>query len=45
MNTPKVSIIILNWNQLAYLKNCLQSITKNTSYLNYEVIVRLSASH
>jgi|GEM_PF-1071462 len=39
MNTPKVSIIILNWNQLAYLKNCLQSLTENTSYPHYEVIV------
>lgn len=39
MSTPKVSIIILNWNKLEYLRNCVSSIEKNTRYPNYEVVV------
>lgn len=36
---PKVSIIILNWNRLGYLKQCIENAVKNTSYSNYEIIV------
>lgn len=36
---PKVSIIILNWNRLSYLKRCIENAVKNTSYSNYEIIV------
>jgi hypothetical protein len=35
----KVSIIILNWNGKPHLKNCLESIKRNTKYPNYEVII------
>ncbi|MGB9700381.1 MAG: glycosyltransferase family 2 protein, partial [Thermodesulfobacteriota bacterium] len=36
---PKVSIIILNWNQLAFLQQCLNSIIENTTYSNFEIII------
>jgi cellulose synthase/poly-beta-1,6-N-acetylglucosamine synthase-like glycosyltransferase len=36
--SPKVSIIILNWNGLEDTIECLESLKKIT-YLNYEVIV------
>jgi GT2 family glycosyltransferase/protein-L-isoaspartate O-methyltransferase len=39
MTNSKVSIIILNWNKLAYTKNCIASIEENTLYPNYEVIL------
>ncbi len=39
MKNPKVSIIIINYNGKEYLKNCLESIKKNTKYPNYEVVV------
>lgn len=35
----KVSIVILNWNGKQMTLDCLDSIKKNTSYPNYEVIV------
>jgi hypothetical protein len=35
----KVSIIILNWNGRENLRNCLNSIKRNTGYPAYEVIV------
>jgi len=38
MNTYLVSIIIVNYNGYHLLKNCLQSIFKN-SYSNYELII------
>jgi GT2 family glycosyltransferase len=38
MNSPKVSIIILNWNGLEDIIECLESLKKIT-YPNYEVIV------
>lgn len=39
MTYPKVSIIILNWNQLAFLQQCLKSIIENTNYPNSEIII------
>lgn len=33
------SIIIMNYNEKEYLRNCLDSIKENTSYENYNVIV------
>ncbi len=38
MSSPKVSIIILNWNGLEDTIECLESLKKIT-YINYEVIV------
>ena len=38
LNSPKVSIIILNWNGLKDTIDCLESLKKIT-YPNYEVIV------
>jgi len=39
MMKPRVSIIILNWNKLEYLKQCILSIKENTDYPNYEVVI------
>lgn len=39
MKYPLVSIIILNWNQLTYLKQCLSSLIENTEYPNFEIII------
>jgi GT2 family glycosyltransferase/glycosyltransferase involved in cell wall biosynthesis len=36
---PRVSIIIVTYNNLALTKLCLESIRRNTEYLNYETIV------
>ncbi len=36
--TPKVSIVVLNWNGLEETKNCLESI-RNLNYPNFEIIV------
>jgi len=33
------NIIIMNYNEKGYLKNCIDSIKKNTSYSNYKIIV------
>lgn len=44
MKTPKVSVIILNWNKLDYLKQCIENAVKNTDYLNYEIIIFDNAS-
>jgi len=33
------SIIIINYNEKGYLKNCIDSIKKNTSYPNYKIII------
>ncbi len=43
LNFPKVSIIILNWNEKEYLRKCLDSVLK-TDYPNFEVIVVDNAS-
>lgn len=37
--TPRASIIIVTYNNLALNKLCLESILRNTEHLNYEVIV------
>ncbi len=34
-----VSIIILNWNGKHFLKDCIDSILKNTSYKKFEIVV------
>lgn len=39
MKHPKVSLIIINYNRKDYLKNCIESILKNTDYPNYEIVV------
>lgn len=39
----KVSVILVNWNGLHYLKKCLPTLTKS-SYSNYEIIVTDNAS-
>ncbi|MEB3100932.1 glycosyltransferase [Ferviditalea candida] len=36
---PKVSIIMLTYNQLDYTKQCISSIIDKTSYPNYELII------
>ena len=36
---PLVSIIIPTRNGLSYLKQCIDSILKTTTYSNYEIIV------
>lgn len=38
MNYPKVSIIVLNWNNYKDTKECLESLAR-ISYPNYEIIV------
>ncbi len=37
MSLPKVSIIIVNWNGIRYLKECFDSVFSQT-YPNYEVV-------
>lgn len=39
MKKPKVSIIIINYNKKDYLKNCIESVIRNTDYPNYEIVV------
>jgi len=41
---PKISIIIITFNNLDYTRVCLESITANTSYPNYEIIIIDNAS-
>ncbi len=41
---PRVSIIIVNWNSLAYLQECLHSIYENSGDIEFEVIVVDNAS-
>ncbi|OEE68430.1 hypothetical protein A1OO_20475 [Enterovibrio norvegicus FF-33] len=36
---PKVSLIVLTYNNLELTKECLESIRRNTKYNNYEVII------
>ena len=35
----ELSIVILCWNQLAYTKQCIESVLKNTKSNNYEIVV------
>lgn len=37
--TPKVSVIVLTYNNLNMNKNCIESILNKTAYSNYELIV------
>jgi GT2 family glycosyltransferase/glycosyltransferase involved in cell wall biosynthesis len=37
--TPRASIIIVTYNNLALTKLCLESVLRNTEYPNYEVVV------
>lgn len=43
-HTPRVSIIIPVYNQVAYTKQCLESIKKSTGIRDYEIIVADDAS-
>ncbi|MFD2672022.1 glycosyltransferase [Marinicrinis sediminis] len=36
---PKVSIVVLAFNQLEYTKQCIDSILNKTAYPNYELII------
>ena len=38
-NSPKVSIIIPNKDEVQTLKKCINSILKKTIYMNYEIII------
>src|SRR6266404_2252190 len=42
--TPRVSIIIVSYNNLVLNKLCLESLVRNTEYPNYEIIVVDNAS-
>jgi GT2 family glycosyltransferase len=44
MSVPSVSIIIVNWNSLAFLRKCLFSIRQLASDVSHEVIVVDNAS-
>jgi len=41
---PKVSIVLLTYNQLEYTKECIDSIIYKTAYPNYELIIVDNAS-
>ncbi len=41
---PRASILIVSYNNLDYIKLCLESVFRNTLYPNYEVIVVDNAS-
>jgi GT2 family glycosyltransferase len=41
---PKVSIILLTFDNLSYTRLCLESIIENTSYQNYEMVIVDNAS-
>jgi GT2 family glycosyltransferase len=38
VNTPRISVIVVNWNRRELLKACLESLARQT-YQNYEVII------
>ncbi|ELH4920543.1 glycosyltransferase, partial [Vibrio vulnificus] len=35
---PKVIVVTLNYNQVAYSKDCIESLLKST-YLNYQLLL------
>ena len=37
-NTPHIKILILNWNGIGVISNCLESVNK-ISYENYSITV------
>ncbi|MCK5020653.1 MAG: glycosyltransferase, partial [Candidatus Peribacteraceae bacterium] len=39
MKYPKVSVIIINYNKKEYLRDCINSVKKNTKYPNYDITV------
>ena len=43
-DTIELSIVCVNWNSLAYLRECIESIYQNTSGINFEIIVVDNAS-
>jgi len=45
MTSADLSIIIVNWNSMDYLRNCIASILANTHNIKYEIIVVDSASY
>ncbi|KKL73937.1 hypothetical protein LCGC14_2069900, partial [marine sediment metagenome] len=38
-NQPNVSIVIAHHNHVSHLARCLEEIERNTTYINYEVVV------
>ena len=44
-NPPKVSIILITYNQFEYTKNCIESIYKYSGNVSFEIIVVDNASH
>ncbi len=36
--SPLVSIVVLAYNQLEYTKQCIESISRYTSHIDYELI-------
>lgn len=44
LHNPLVSIIVLTYNNLDLTKACLESLEKNTTYANYEIIIVDNAS-
>lgn len=43
--TPKISIILITYNNLEYTKLCLESIRNNTDYPDYDVVIVDNASN
>jgi len=43
--TVDLSIIILNWNSVRFLRKCLQSVYSNTTGIDFEVLVLDNASY
>lgn len=44
MNDTSLSVVIVNWNGLAFLPNCLRSIAENPPSVAYEVVIVDNAS-
>lgn len=45
MQTPDLSIVIINWNSQEFVRKCLSTIFENAASLNYEVFVVDNASY